>query len=93
MGCLEHPGFAGQKAHRWWAEQTTKLSEQFPTTADEALPRVDELRVPKKIRVQPEGKYWRVVKVLEWQSEAEQTAAAEEEAETAEFFAAKGLNL
>lgn len=64
--CLEHQGFAGKKAMAWWVERTTNLCEAVPATIDAALKRVEELKVPKKLAVQKEGKFWRVVKVLEW---------------------------
>lgn len=58
--CIEHSGFAGEKAASWW----TRHGGQRPTplTVGAALDRVDELKQPEKITIKREGKYWAVVR-------------------------------
>ena len=46
--CLEHPGLAGKKARDWWRQHH---HEEPPLTTYEALQRVNQLRIPVKIRV------------------------------------------
>ena len=60
--CIEHHGFAGRKACRWWA--TYGGSAPIPTTVDEAIDRQNELRVPQAIEVIDDGKYERVARPL-----------------------------
>jgi DNA repair protein RadD len=57
--CLEHEGYAGQKAAAWWRRRDG--SSDVPTTVDEALARADELRQPVQIAVRPNGRYTEVV--------------------------------
>jgi DNA repair protein RadD len=57
--CLEHEGYAGQKAAAWWRRRDG--SADLPATVDEALSRVDELRQPVQIAVRPSGQYTEVV--------------------------------
>ena len=57
--CLEHDGFARQKAAQWWA-QHDRSGQGVPRTVDEALTRVDGLRRPLAIATLPEGKFTRV---------------------------------
>jgi DNA repair protein RadD len=57
--CLEHEGYAGRKAVEWWSRRTD--GELAPSTVDEALARVDELRQPVQIAVRPNGRYAEVV--------------------------------
>jgi DNA repair protein RadD len=57
--CLEHGGYAGQKAAQWWRRCDGSL--EVPATVDEALARVDELRRPAQIAVRPNGRYTEVV--------------------------------
>lgn len=55
--CLEHTGYAREKAVRW-------LSERGYTgglTVDIALSLAGKIRQPDAIRVRPDGKFWRVV--------------------------------
>jgi DNA repair protein RadD len=76
--CLEHEGFAQRKAVSWWrmhAEDPTQ--DDYPDTVAEGLKRVGELKTPKRIRAQKDGKWWRVVKVLEWAKPVD--AAADED--------------
>lgn len=62
--CLEHGGYAGEKARHWWAR---RFGEPVPQTVDEALDAIyaangDMIgREPKSILVGREGKYRRVL--------------------------------
>ena len=55
--CLEHPGYAREKAVKWW---TRRSHDPVPDTIDDAMIYVDRLQKPKEIRIRPEGKYTRV---------------------------------
>lgn len=55
--CLEHPGFAGNKARRWWMNR----ANDPPETIDDALERTAELPTPTRIRIRKSGKYNEVV--------------------------------
>jgi DNA repair protein RadD len=58
--CLEHPGFAGARAQRWW--QSVTKSRDVPHSIDEAMQRfAGEARI-QAIQVKRDGKYWRVIK-------------------------------
>jgi DNA repair protein RadD len=57
--CLEHGGYAGQKAAQWWRRRAD--SELPPATIDEALARAEELRQPVQIAVRPNGRFTEVV--------------------------------
>jgi DNA repair protein RadD len=46
--CIEHEGFAGRKAGKWWSERTDL---PFPATALEALENTDSLPSPTHIKV------------------------------------------
>ena len=59
--CLEHPGFAGQKARAWWLRHG---GTPVPATIKEALERKKELRKPVGIEVKKEGKYDRVTRTF-----------------------------
>lgn len=52
--CLEHGGLAGRKAKDWWRQ---RHAEEPPATTYEALRRVNELRMPVRIRVHVNKKY------------------------------------
>ncbi len=56
--CLEHGGFAKQKADRWWRDHGG--IRPAPNTIDEALTRAHELKDVEAITVEPDGKYTRV---------------------------------
>ena len=51
--------------------------------------RVDELRNPKRLVVRPDGKFWRVLKVVEWHADGQGLAGQEEQ----EFFEKTGVNV
>jgi DNA repair protein RadD len=76
--CFEHTGFAREKAVRWWLDRVEHHEEPVPQTVDEAISRAEqELRVPKRIAIQRDGQWWRVVKVLEFQETREEVEADE----------------
>lgn len=53
--CLEHGGFAANKARAWWRERMGVMIA--PPTTDEALKYMSRLREPKRIRVWTNKKY------------------------------------
>ena len=59
--CLEHGGFAGRKACRWWSDHGG--TAPIPDTTVAALERSEELRMPEAIEVIVDGKYDRVKRV------------------------------
>lgn len=56
--CLEHFGYARQKAVVWWSKRTPG---PIPETIEEALARSEELKRPVRICVRQEGKFTRIV--------------------------------
>jgi DNA repair protein RadD len=56
--CIEHDGFAREKAVTWWADH---LGGECPSTIDEALERTSSLEKPVAIALEPDGKFERVV--------------------------------
>jgi DNA repair protein RadD len=46
--CFEHQGYARKLAQEWWRKHHTS---PVPTTTDEALAYIGQLRAPKRIRV------------------------------------------
>lgn len=52
--CLLHDGFAGNKARRWWREH---CSLEVPTSIDQALKVVSQLKVPTHIYVDMSKKF------------------------------------
>jgi DNA repair protein RadD len=57
--CLEHEGFAQQKAAKWWRQRGGDAP--VPTAIDEALERAEELWKPRAIRIRRDGEFWRVL--------------------------------
>ena len=53
--CFEHTGFPRDKAVGWWRRRAGNLPP--PTTVDEALGQLDQLRRPIAIQVRPAGQY------------------------------------
>lgn len=49
--CIEHGGFAAQRAREWFATRTHGLRDLMPKTVDEALSLVDTLKRPVAIDV------------------------------------------
>lgn len=56
--CIEHDGYAGRKAARWWRERT---DAPLHLTVDAALELVDQLRTPDQIQVDTNERYPRIV--------------------------------
>jgi DNA repair protein RadD len=63
--CLEHGGFARQKAVRWWERWAWMGGEShiIPSTTADALGRVGEIARPAEVVLQREGKYYRIVRM------------------------------
>lgn len=61
--CLEHGGYAGEKAARWWLGRTTRPELPVPATVTDALIGQDELREVASIELVPDGRYERVGRV------------------------------
>ncbi len=57
--CLEHTGFARQKAEHWWWKRAPGTA--VPSTVDEALALTATLPCPTDIKIKTEGKYVRVM--------------------------------
>jgi DNA repair protein RadD len=57
--CLEHPGFAGIKAQKWWKERC----EYHLPTISEAVLLFDAgaVKLPRSITTRREGRFWRVL--------------------------------
>lgn len=56
--CLEHTGFARNKAIAWWKKH---CSLPAPKTVDDALRLQEHIRKPYQIAVRPKGKYVEIV--------------------------------
>ena len=58
--CIEHGGYAGQKAYLWW---TLRSHEPMPRTVEDALALADDgaIGTPRAITVRQIGKYERIV--------------------------------
>ena len=61
--CVEHAGYAREKAIKWWA---TNVGTRTPDTVAEAVDRLraGEMRRVLKIRTKPDGDYTRVIGLL-----------------------------
>ena len=55
--CLQHTGYAREKAHKWWIKRS---SSPTPLTVAEALTLTASLITPTAINVRPEGKYFNI---------------------------------
>jgi DNA repair protein RadD len=89
--CFEHSGFARDNSVKWWLDRCVEHTAP-PRTIDEALTRLGEIRNPKKIEIQKDGKWWRVLRVVEWSEESagdDEKASIEEEER---MFLETGLN-
>ena len=62
--CLEHDGFARQKAVQWWSNRSPHNKDLTPTLISEALERVNELKKPIEIIVRKDGKYDKINKFI-----------------------------
>lgn len=58
--CIEHEGYAFDKAYRWWREHNLG---PVPTSIDDALHllHASNLNRPAKIEVKRDGKFWKVI--------------------------------
>ena len=56
--CLEHHGFAGRKARQWWLRHGGDLSV---SSVSQALQQAESLKIPTQIKVEEDGKYWRIL--------------------------------
>lgn len=65
--CLEHSGFARQKAVGWWLAHA---SAPVPDTVADALARADEIAAPDEAVIVREGKYWRLAKARKTRRDA-----------------------
>lgn len=57
--CIEHGGFAREKAVAWWRRRAPGLP--VPMTVDDALAQTERLRAPAEIAVRPSGRFTEVV--------------------------------
>lgn len=57
--CLEHSGYAREKAVQWWQRRAPGLP--VPATVEQALVHSSQLRVPAEIAVRPSGRFTEVV--------------------------------
>ncbi len=57
--CLEHSGYARQKAATWWANRAPGVP--LPNSVEAALAVTPGLRAPREIAVRPSGRYTEVV--------------------------------
>jgi len=55
--CLEHSGFAGDKAALWWRARSFA---EIPATVAEATGLTASLGCPRRIQAHREGKFWRI---------------------------------
>ena len=56
--CLEHGGFAGRRARRWWLNRG---GDQLAMTVSQALLEAEYLKIPTQIKVEEDGKYWKIL--------------------------------
>ncbi|MBI4968206.1 MAG: DEAD/DEAH box helicase [Rhodospirillales bacterium] len=57
--CIEHTGYAREKAVAWWRRRAPNLP--MPATVEQALEQSEELLVPAEIAVRPSGRFTEVV--------------------------------
>ena len=58
--CFEHEGYAKQKAGEIWIKLGGQLP--IPQSVEDAKDREIELRRPSAVKIERDGKYWRVMK-------------------------------
>lgn len=56
--CIEHTGYARDKARTWWAKRSASA---MPATVAEALEQARTLREPGRIAIQQQGRYTEVI--------------------------------
>ena len=57
--CVEHQGYARQKAISWWANRAPGVA--LPRRVDEALALAQRLKCPQQIAVRPSGRFTEIV--------------------------------
>lgn len=62
--CLEHPGWAGKRAGRWWKEHAHIAPDVIAKTVSEAIDRATDLKVPSHLRVWVNKKYPEIMSYL-----------------------------
>jgi DNA repair protein RadD len=62
--CVEHEGFAGDKAVAWWARH---VGTRMPSTVAEAVERLNSGEMPRVVEVEtkPDGDYTRVMRLVQ----------------------------
>ena len=60
--CFDHPGRAPRAAARRWVDLTDRKEQFTPQNTKEALERAGELRMPSRIQITKEGRYYKVMK-------------------------------
>jgi DNA repair protein RadD len=62
--CVEHEGFAGDKAVAWWARH---VGTRTPSTVAEAVERLNSGEMPRVVEVEtkPDGDYTRVMRLVQ----------------------------
>ena len=56
--CIEHQGYARQKAAEWWRKRAPGLP--IPLSVDEAIAQASRLTSPSEISVRPSGRYFEI---------------------------------
>lgn len=72
--CLEHDGYSGRKAERWWLERIKEgqaLFNQAPNRINEALALTDRLKAPVQIVVREGGKWPELIRCIFAETESE----------------------
>lgn len=69
--CLEHTGYARQKAEKWWKQREPRLMKFIPITVNQVMDWIDggyEPKQPTAIHVQParDAKGWPEIVKYEW---------------------------
>jgi DNA repair protein RadD len=73
--CLEHGGFAGNKARRWWLQHYPGWDSEGVPTVDEGVRMFAELRRPDVILTRKSGQWWEIVGRRFDQGQVEEAAA------------------
>jgi DNA repair protein RadD len=79
----------------WWRGTAHDSKAPVPNEVEEAVMRAEagELATARRIRIRKDGKFWRVLRVLEWKTDAEVEAEAEANAEAEAALDAAGVNI
>jgi DNA repair protein RadD len=92
--CFEHPGYAGDKAAKWWFQHGG--ISPAPRTVDEALARATgerELLAPSHITCKKDGRYWRILDTEYGKPSSVRERLAEIEAAERSLFEDSGVNI